>query len=371
MQSAEPTSGSRAGEIFACAYTPESAFVLSGGWDGHLRLWEASTGRQVSAIPASGKALSACAVSPDGRQWLSGSMEGLMSVWDPVSHQTRIQFVAHTRPIASIVFSPDGQMVATASWDKKLSLRSTAKIRDGQVLSGHGDIVGGCRFLPDGNHLLSWSHDGTVLIWDVPTAQKAKALKGHSDRVTCAAASPDGQWVASASRDNTLKLWDWQDQKVATSADTENEVRGLFFLPEGQSLLAVDDEGWVTVYTYPTLEVHDEFDTGAKVQYAELAPSGTQFALGCEDGKVRFVNVDGVARAPIPVTATETVRQEASGLGRLFGVFRQVHAYSCTCPACQQPFELQDRLPGGPAPCPHCRQALRFHTLRQPTPSTS
>ena len=63
------------GEVFGCAYTPDGACVLTGGWDGNLRLWDAGTGAQMTALPVSPKPLSSCAVTPDGQHWLSGSME--------------------------------------------------------------------------------------------------------------------------------------------------------------------------------------------------------------------------------------------------------------------------------------------------------
>src|SRR5262245_676190 len=66
------------GEGFACDFTTDGAYVLSAGWDGHLRLWEAASGEAIADQAVSAKPLSACAFSPDGRQWLAGSMEGMM-----------------------------------------------------------------------------------------------------------------------------------------------------------------------------------------------------------------------------------------------------------------------------------------------------
>src|SRR4051794_19476378 len=96
------------GEVFSCAFTADGEFVLSGGWDGRLRLWESPTGAQLADLVASPKPLSCCAFSPNGKEWLAGNMEGLLSFWDGVSHQSLLNFVAHTRPISGLAFSPDG-----------------------------------------------------------------------------------------------------------------------------------------------------------------------------------------------------------------------------------------------------------------------
>ena len=92
-----PESEKHEGEVFSCCYTPDGAFVLSAGWDGHLRLWEVSSGAHLTALKVGNKPLSACAVSPDGKRWVAGTMEGLLSFWDGHTHQLHSQAVARLR----------------------------------------------------------------------------------------------------------------------------------------------------------------------------------------------------------------------------------------------------------------------------------
>src|SRR5262249_30635819 len=112
--------GGHGGEVFSCAYAPDGSQVLSGGWDGQLRLWEASSGSQLTGFKAAEKAVSACAIAPDGHRWLSGSLDGMLATWDAMTQQRVSVFLAHTRPISAIVFDADGQTLATASWDRSL-----------------------------------------------------------------------------------------------------------------------------------------------------------------------------------------------------------------------------------------------------------
>ena len=117
------------GEVFACAYSPDGGFVLSAGWDGHLRMWEASSGTHLTALRAGPKPLSACSFTPDGRRWVAGSMEGVLSFWDAQSHQFLSQSLTHTRPVSGVRFSPDGKWLASASWDRQVALRSLVSER--------------------------------------------------------------------------------------------------------------------------------------------------------------------------------------------------------------------------------------------------
>lgn len=370
LMTAGPETGGHGGEVFAVAFTPDSGFVLSGGWDGHLRLWEVSSGAPVTALRASPKAISACAVAPDGKQWLSGALDGMLSCWDPTTHRPLSAVLAHTRPISALLFSADGKVLATASWDCGIGLWNRAREHDGRVLIGHGDIVGGCRFTPDGGHLFSWSHDRTARVWDLARGQVVATLDGHADRVSAGAVAPDGPWAATGTRDGALTLWDLRTERPAHSACLGGEVRACFFLLDGESLVTVDHHGRIVLHSVPELQGRQELTTRWPVQCAELAPAGGTIALGCEDGRVRFVAVDGLDDAALLVTPTKTTRHTQTRLERLFGRRRVTHAYACTCPSCRHAFELPGGALGQPASCPGCGRPLRLSRVArvaQPT----
>ena len=106
--------------------------------------------------------------------------------------------------------------------------------------------------------------------------------------------------------------------------------------------VAVDAGGHLTLHSLPELEVQADLQTDLLVQCAALAPSGDRIALGCSDGAVRLVAIEGFDAAPILVTATRTSKRTATRLQRLLGRSRVTHAYRCTCPSCRQSFELAD-----------------------------
>jgi WD40 repeat protein len=354
--------GGHAGEVFACSFAPDGRLLLSAGWDGYLRLWETEKGEQVHEVRVAAKPLSACAVSPDGKRWLAASMDGLLSQWDSQTHHKASVYMAHTRPISTITFTSDGALLATASWDRQLILRNPATDRDARTLAGHEDIVSGCRFTPDGKTLVSWSYDGTVRLWETTRARPMAAFRSHGDRVISGAVGPDGRWAATASRDLQLKLWDLTAGQEAATFTLKAEPRACCFLLDGESLVLADAAGQLTLLAVPGLEVRAELGTRLPVQCAELSPTGNQIALGCTDGGIRLVAVDGFDSAPLVVTPTQTSQRTATLIQRLFGQSRLINALRCTCPACGQSFEL----PGtarGPSACPHCHRHLRLSNL--------
>jgi WD40 repeat protein len=360
LLSAEQPGEGHDGEIYSCAFAPDGSFVLSGGWDGYLRLWDATNGQSLMSMRAGPKPLSCCAFGPDGKQWVSGSMEGVLCFWDAVSHQPIQTFVAHTRPISAIRYAPNGEQLATTSWDRQIVLRKIGKEREGKLLVGHKDIVAGCRYSQDGSRLLSWSHDGTLRLWDASSGNTIHTLTGHEDRVTAATLAADGRWAVSGARDGSVKLWDLEQGRELATVLQVAEIRGCFCMADGRSVITVDSNGWMVVLSLPSLELQSELNTGLRVMCGELAPAGNQIAMGCEDGQVALASLEGFEDVPLLVTAKEGVKASSTFFTRLLGQVKTVTTYNYTCPACHQTLEAV-QLPEKPFPCPQCNRRLRIN----------
>ncbi|OAI53536.1 hypothetical protein AYO44_15870 [Planctomycetaceae bacterium SCGC AG-212-F19] len=334
--------------------------MLSGGWDGQLRIWEAAYGSHVTAFRASDKQISACAVSPDGKNFVSGSTDGMLALWDAVTHLPKLNFLAHTRPVAAISYGPDGKTLATAAWDKTVMVWLALRSQDSRSLTGHKDIVAGCEFTPDGQRLLSWSYDASVIFWDVTTGRPAAQLLGHNDRVQAGCIAPDGKSAVTGSRDGVLKLWQLPAGKEAATASLRGSVAGCAFLLDGKSLIAVDNHGRVTLHALPNLELSGEVICPAGVQQCDRSPAGNQFALACTDGKVHFVVIEGFDKAPLLVSATRSTERVATRWQRLFGRSNLVQKHQCTCPVCRHTFDIPDGKAGVVLACAHCRRKLKL-----------
>ena len=136
-------------------------------------------------------------------------------------------------------------------------------------------------------------------LWDTWTGRELAVLGQHEDRVTAAAVAPDGRWAVSGSRDGMLKLWDLRERVEVAAAKQAVEVRAVFFMLDGQAILTVDANGWLALLSVPSFEMRMDLQTGLKPMCGDQAPSGEQFVLGCEDGSLHFVAVEGYEHAPL------------------------------------------------------------------------
>jgi len=353
------TEGEQGGEVFSCVYSADGAFVLSAGWDGCLRLWLSASARQVSSLRVSPKPLSCCAFSADGTVWLSASMDGVLSWWDVLTHQLRDTFIAHIRPISAIQFSPDGRFLATAAWDRKLLLRRVGDEREGRALVGHKDNLAGCRWTPDSKQLLSWSNDGTLRLWDADSGREAARFEGHADRVTAACLSRDGQWAISGSRDGSVKLWDLRRRVELRSLQLKDEVRGCWCLGDSASVLTVNADGWMVLWSLPDFEVQAELASNIRALCGDVSPSAMEVVLGSETGTLHFVAIDSTEGPPLLVTPTPLFKPKNGVITRFLGKRKVECSYQYICPACGHSAETSC-LSSEAIPCPSCHRLLRL-----------
>ncbi len=354
--------GSHGDEVLACAFSPNGRLVISGGWDGHLRVWDPESAGFRNAVAVSSKPVSAVAVTPDGKQFLTGSVEGLLGRWDAATLDKYTTFLVHTRPVSCIAIVDLGQTIITGSWDHKLSIwQGTVVARS---LAGHRDVVAGCQATLDEAQLLSWSYDESLALWDLKQPREPVMFSGHANGVLSGAISPDKRWIASGGRDGSVILWDVSAQDEVAGLQCEGEIRYCGFLRSGRWLVVADMTGRVGMYSVPELEGRASVQTYLAIQCGALSASGAQLALGCGDGLVHFVDVDGFDDAPLLTCVYQEVRQTSKGLGRVLGKRRAEVFFQGLCPACMAMFELPAAPPGTELACAGCRRAIRVaHVL--------
>ncbi|MEM9478584.1 MAG: hypothetical protein AAGA58_02865, partial [Verrucomicrobiota bacterium] len=74
-------------EVTSCAFSPEGNHVLSGAFDGTLKLWEAGSGRCLRTFEGHTDEVTSCAFSPEGSHVLSVSIYGTLKLWEAGSGQ--------------------------------------------------------------------------------------------------------------------------------------------------------------------------------------------------------------------------------------------------------------------------------------------
>jgi hypothetical protein len=94
-----------------------------------------------------------------------------------------------------------------------------------------------------------------------------------------------------------------------------------------------------------------------------MSPAGNCVALGCDDGRVRLVLVEGFDSSPLVVNVARLTRRNSTRLQRIFGRSTLKQVYRCICPVCRADMELPCASPGDTSVCTSCRRSLMVGSL--------
>ncbi len=155
------------------AYNPAFDELAIGASDGRIYLLDA-TKFQLRAVVdrAHDHSVFALRYSPDGQYLLSGGRDAQLRVWDRKFTFPSHTIAAHLATINAIAYHPEGQLFATASRDKTIKLWDAAgfdllkvieRVRDG----GHANSVNCLWWSNYQNLLCSAGDDRLVNVWQV------------------------------------------------------------------------------------------------------------------------------------------------------------------------------------------------------------
>lgn len=311
------------GHITTVAFSPDGHSVISGGWDGNLKLWDVNSATTLRTFIADPRqtgvylprnSVNSVALSPDGSLALSGSNGGILNFWEvgtgrnlrtlnllTLAGRSRQldQINRQLHPsgpmpsplnVTSVVFSTDGKRALSGSDDGTLKLWKVETGQNLRTFIGHSQEVRSVAFSPDGQFALSGSADKTLKLWEVGTGRNLRTFTGHSSAVNSVAFSPDGRLILSGSSDKTLKLWEIDTGKeLRTFEGHEDGVTSVAYSPDGKFALSGSADATVALWDIGTGVLVRDFEghKGAVTSVA-FSPDGKVAISGSADNTLKL-----------------------------------------------------------------------------------
>jgi hypothetical protein len=92
--------------------------VANEGLDHTLRIWDAGTGQELHKLDVGGRdgnALASLALAADSTRVLTGHFDGTVKLWDLTTLERVVTYSKHGRPVVAVAISPDGHHALSAS----------------------------------------------------------------------------------------------------------------------------------------------------------------------------------------------------------------------------------------------------------------
>ncbi|MEG5058829.1 NACHT domain-containing protein [Microcoleus sp. A2-C5] len=225
------------GSVRSVIFSPDGKLLATGDSDGVVRLWEASSSREILTCKGHTNVVESVAFSPDGKILASGSYENTIKLWDVKTGECLKVLQGHTGSVMSVTFNPDGNILASGSFDRTIRLWDIRTGKCLKTLQNHTKVVFSLAFHPAGEILASGSGDKTVRLWNIGTGECVKSLQGHTKNVFSVAFNSAGEMLASGSADKTVRLWNiGTGECLKTLEGHLGQVRSVAFSPNDEIL---------------------------------------------------------------------------------------------------------------------------------------
>ena len=259
------------GNADCVAYSHDGRYLVTGGVDQHVTMWNADTGEMVQEFPGHSGTVFSVAFSPDDRQVASAGSDGTVRLWQVDNRQEIAQLAdLGMSSIYWLCFHPDGEQIAfythegIVNWNTKADRDRDPNLT---VLAGHRSNVRSIDFSPDGSQLVSVGFDQTIRVWDVEMAEELRTFEGHSHAVVAVAYGPRGRCIISGSHHNNLDkpcelmLWDAETGEVLHSlAEHQGGVWWIAIHPDGTRFAAGGMDGILRMWEIESGQLLFELD---------------------------------------------------------------------------------------------------------------
>lgn len=250
------------GTVTALALSPDDKWLLSGGHDSTVRLWDLSKLKPFKllldqrdvfvdlSIELPRLEVMAVAIDSQGEFGAAGIRNRTVHVWN-LNNGEEIQVLrGHEAGVLAVAFSPDSLFLASGGHESIIRIWDLKTGEQILSLNDRQREVRSLVFTPDGKTLFSSSLDGHVRIWDLVSGRLKKKLYlscGPVNEVTISQTTP--LIIAAGCHGDEVIVWDrGLDHDPIGLPGHKSGARSVFLSADGKVLVSGDHRGNVRLW---------------------------------------------------------------------------------------------------------------------------
>ncbi|KAG2052848.1 WD40 repeat-like protein [Suillus hirtellus] len=238
--------------VWKVAASPDGRWIVSGGWNGSILLWEIATDKtDLKREPVSFKGheilLRGLAFAPDSETFASASNDLTVCVWKRETGQIVVGPLRLGELPNSVSYSHDGKNLA-AGTDKHIIVWNAT---NGEELLKIQKRAYRIAFTPDSLRLVSgdWNN---IRITDVATGDIIKQFDAHNKPCQSLAISPNGSKFATTSTDKTTRFFDMNTfEPIGKPLEHPDVVLCVAFSEDSQLIVTSCEDKLIRTWTVP------------------------------------------------------------------------------------------------------------------------
>ena len=235
------------------SFSPDGSKIITGSYDGRIRIWNAGTGVLEKVIQAHKDAIIGLRYNAAGNKIISTSEDSLVKMWDPITGKEKFRLTGHNAPIFLAEDTKEGDRLLTACsnqnaylWVIDPTTKNWKALR--KLIHPKGTVVN-ASFSPDFKKIITvTTNPSTAHLWDGFTGNYINAFAIPNDvEIDKINFSPDSKKVvfaykAGATKNNGPIIWDANTAQLSAKPNIHDiSSKFALFNPEGTKLVSIDE----------------------------------------------------------------------------------------------------------------------------------
>ncbi|KAM3968341.1 periodic tryptophan protein 2 homolog [Aphomia sociella] len=246
--------------ISSIAISPSGDWIAFGCPNiGQLLVWEWQSEQYVMKQQGHTLDMTCLAYSPDGLYIVTGGYDGKVKLWNTSTGFCFVTFNEHKSSVTSIVFSANKKFFLSSSLDGTVRCYDLTRYRNFRTLTSPSLVQFSCVALDCSSELCAAGGQDVfdIFLWSVKFGKLLDVLGGHEAPVSCLSFSPSltSSRLASASWDKTVRLWDCiENNSECETIQLTSDALQVAFRPDGEEIAVSTLDGNISFFNTTSCE---------------------------------------------------------------------------------------------------------------------